>query len=126
MKKSRFSQGQIAVTLRLAEGGTPVADVRRQISLSDATFYKWKEKHAELGVSCGIRRHHFNLPGLLLFPWRAFPRCAAGTWSNDIQEPIGGRVDEAQELVVRVIHEGDRPISAASFRPTLPGDPPRA
>jgi putative transposase len=35
----------------LAEGGTPVADECRQIGISDATFYTWKKKYADLGVS---------------------------------------------------------------------------
>ena len=35
----------------MAEGGTPVADVCRQIGISDATFYTWKKKYAEMGVS---------------------------------------------------------------------------
>jgi putative transposase len=51
MKKSRFTEEQIAYALRLAEGGTPVADVCRQIGISDATFYTWKKKYAGLGVS---------------------------------------------------------------------------
>jgi len=51
MKKSRFSEEQIAYALRLAEGGTPVADVCRQIGISDATFYTWKKKYADMGVS---------------------------------------------------------------------------
>jgi putative transposase len=51
MKKSRFTEEQIGYALRLAEGGTPVADVCRQIGISDATFYTWKKKYAELGVS---------------------------------------------------------------------------
>jgi putative transposase len=51
MKKSRFTEEQIAYALRLAEGGMPVADVCRQIGISDATFYTWKKKYAELGVS---------------------------------------------------------------------------
>ena len=51
MKKSRFSEEQIVYALRLADGGTPVADVCRQIGISDATFYTWKKKYAELGVS---------------------------------------------------------------------------
>ena len=51
MKKSRFTEEQIAYALRLAEGGTPVADVCRQVGMSDATFYTWKKKYAELGVS---------------------------------------------------------------------------
>jgi putative transposase len=51
MKKSRFTEEQIAYALRLAESGTPLADVCRQISISDATFYTWKKKYAEMGVS---------------------------------------------------------------------------
>ena len=51
MKKSRFTEEQITYALRLAEGGTPVTDVCRQIGISEATFYTWKKKYAELGVS---------------------------------------------------------------------------
>jgi putative transposase len=51
MKKSRVTEEQIAFALRLAESGTPVADVCRQIGISDATFYTWKKKYADLGVS---------------------------------------------------------------------------
>jgi putative transposase len=51
MKKSRFTEEQVAYALRLAESGTPVADVCRQIGISDATFYTWKKKYADLGVS---------------------------------------------------------------------------
>lgn len=51
MKKSKFSEEQIAYTLRLAESGTPVVDVCRQLGISEATFYVWKKKYAELGVA---------------------------------------------------------------------------
>ena len=50
MKKSRFSQEQIASALRQADGGTPVADVCRQLGVSEATFYFWKKKYGKLGV----------------------------------------------------------------------------
>lgn len=51
MKKSRFSEEQIAYALRMADDGTPVVDVCRQIGVSEATFYTWKKKYGELGVS---------------------------------------------------------------------------
>lgn len=50
MKKSRFTDEQIAYALRLAESGKPVVDVCRQIGVSEATYYIWKKKYAELGV----------------------------------------------------------------------------
>lgn len=51
MKKSRFTEEQIAYALRQAESGTPVADVCRQLGVSEASFYVWKKKYATLGVS---------------------------------------------------------------------------
>ena len=51
MKKSKFSEEQIAYALRQAESGTAVADVCRQLGISEATFYVWKKKFALLGVS---------------------------------------------------------------------------
>jgi putative transposase len=51
MKRSKFSEEQIAYALRQAESGTSVGDVCRQIGVSEATFYQWKKKFAHLGVS---------------------------------------------------------------------------
>jgi putative transposase len=51
MKRSRFSEEQIAYALRQTESGTAVADVCRQLGVSEATFYVWKKKYAHLGVS---------------------------------------------------------------------------
>jgi len=51
MKRSRFSDEQITYALRQADSGTPVADVCRQLGVSEATFYVWKKKFAHLGAS---------------------------------------------------------------------------
>ena len=51
MKRSRFSEEQIAYVLRLAESGTPVVDVYREIGVSEATYYTWKKRFGDLGVS---------------------------------------------------------------------------
>jgi len=51
MKKSKFTEEQIAYALRQVEGGTPPADVCRQLGVSEATFYIWKKKYAHLGVT---------------------------------------------------------------------------
>lgn len=51
MKKSKFSEEQIAYALRQADGGTPVGDVCRQLGVSEATFYVWKKKYGKFGAS---------------------------------------------------------------------------
>jgi putative transposase len=51
MKRSRYSDEQIAYALRQAETGTAVADVCRQLGISDATFYVWQKKYANLGAT---------------------------------------------------------------------------
>jgi putative transposase len=51
VKKSQFSDEQIAYALRQAEGGAPVADFYRQMGVSEATFYVWKKKYGQLGLT---------------------------------------------------------------------------
>ena len=51
MKKSKYTEEQIAYVLRQAEAGTPVEDVCRGMGVSVATFYIWKKKYGELGAS---------------------------------------------------------------------------
>ena len=51
MKRSKFSEEQVAYALRQVEAGTPVPDVCRQLGVSEGTFYSWKKKYAHLGVS---------------------------------------------------------------------------
>lgn len=51
MKKSIFTEEQIIYALRLADSGQAVIDVCRQLGVSEATFYTWKKKYADLGVS---------------------------------------------------------------------------
>ena len=51
MKKSRFTDEQIAFALRQAETGTPVKEVCRKMGISDQTFYNWKRRYGGLGPS---------------------------------------------------------------------------
>lgn len=51
MKKSRFTEEQIAFALKQNELGVSVEEVCRKMGISDATFYKWKQKYSGLGPS---------------------------------------------------------------------------
>src|SRR4029077_5694520 len=50
MKRSKFSEEQVAYALRQAETGTAGGDVCRQLGISEATFYVWKKRYGHLGV----------------------------------------------------------------------------
>jgi putative transposase len=51
MRKSRFTEEQIAFAIKQSELGTKVEEICRKMGISDATFYKWKQKYAGLGPS---------------------------------------------------------------------------
>ena len=51
MRTSRFTEQQVVAALRQAEGGTPVQEVCRKLSISEQTFYRWKRKYAGIGVA---------------------------------------------------------------------------
>jgi putative transposase len=51
MKKSRYTEEQIAFALKQNEVGTSVGEICRKLGISEATFYKWKQKYAGLGPS---------------------------------------------------------------------------
>lgn len=51
MKKSKFSEEQIAFGLRQAEAGTKVEEICRQLGVSQATFFNWKKKFGGMGVT---------------------------------------------------------------------------
>jgi putative transposase len=48
MKRSKFTEQQIAFALQRAESGTRVADVCRKMGISEATFYRWKQLYGGL------------------------------------------------------------------------------
>lgn len=51
MKKSKFTEEQIAFALRQAEGGVKVAEVCRKMGVCEATFFAWKKKYGGMGVA---------------------------------------------------------------------------
>jgi putative transposase len=48
MKKSRFSEQQIAFILKQGDEGVAVAEVCRKAGISEATYYNWRKKYGGL------------------------------------------------------------------------------
>jgi putative transposase len=51
MRKSKYSEVQIAAILKEAEAGVAVAEVARKHGISAATFYQWRSKYGGMEVS---------------------------------------------------------------------------
>jgi|TARA_B100001971_G_C18050662_1_gene462678 putative transposase len=51
MKRSRYTEEQIAFALRQAESGTPVGEVCRKMGVTEQSFYRWKRRYAGMGVA---------------------------------------------------------------------------
>jgi len=51
MKTSRFTDSQILAILKQGEGGLPVPELRRELGMSGATFYKWRAKFGGMDAS---------------------------------------------------------------------------
>ena len=60
MKKSRFSEAQILGILRQQDQGLTVAQICREHSLSEATFYTWKRQYGGMNVSELQRLKHLE------------------------------------------------------------------
>ncbi|MEO8779934.1 MAG: transposase [Rhodanobacter sp.] len=51
MRKSKYTESQIAAILQEAEAGLAVAEVARKHGISAATFYQWRSKYGGMSVS---------------------------------------------------------------------------
>lgn len=60
MKKSHFTDQQIAFALQQAEAGAPVAEVCRKMGASEPTYYRWKQKYGGLMPSEVRRLRHLE------------------------------------------------------------------
>lgn len=45
MKRTKFSEQQIAFILRQAEEGVPVGEVCRKVGISEQTYYRWRKRY---------------------------------------------------------------------------------
>jgi putative transposase len=48
MKRKRFSVEQIVAVLKQAEMGIPVAELIRQVGITEQTLYRWKKQYKGL------------------------------------------------------------------------------
>ena len=48
MKRSRFTEQQIAFALHQAEQGISVGEIARKMGITEQTFYRWKKKYGGL------------------------------------------------------------------------------
>lgn len=55
MNKSKYSEEQIATALRHVDVGAPVTEVTRKLGVSEATYYIWRKKYSQMGIT-EIRR----------------------------------------------------------------------
>ena len=47
---TKFTEEQILFALKQGTAGQPIADVCRQMGISEATYYVWKKKYADMGI----------------------------------------------------------------------------
>ena len=50
MKKTKFTEEQIAFALRQADTGTSIDEICRKMGICQATYYQWRKKYGGLGV----------------------------------------------------------------------------
>lgn len=55
MSAKRYTEEQIVTILKEGQSGISVSDLCRKYGVSDASYYKWKAKYADLEVS-DVRR----------------------------------------------------------------------
>lgn len=48
MKRSKFTEAQIAFVLKQVEDGASVTEVCRKAGIAEATFYNWRKKYGGL------------------------------------------------------------------------------
>jgi putative transposase len=50
MKKTKFTESQIVKAIKEHEGGRKAEDICRELGISSAAFYKWRQRYGGLEV----------------------------------------------------------------------------
>jgi putative transposase len=77
MKKSQFTEEQIAYALQDVEVGTAVAEICRELGVSEQTLYRWKRKFAGMGVAELRRLKQLAEDNPVILPPHALPGSSA-------------------------------------------------
>jgi putative transposase len=59
MKKNKFTPEQISKILKEFEAGKSAAEISREHGVSQAAFYKWRQRYAGKCLSCLFRYFHY-------------------------------------------------------------------
>jgi putative transposase len=51
MKRSRYTEEQIAYALKQVDSGIPAIEVCRKMDISEQTFYVWRRKYGGMGAT---------------------------------------------------------------------------
>ena len=51
MRKSKFTEAQIVAILAQYEQGIKVTNIRRELGISEPTFYQWQRKYSGMDIS---------------------------------------------------------------------------
>ena len=73
MRKSRFSDQQIALAVQQVEHGASVAEVCRKLGIAEQTYYRWKKKFGEMAPVGPSRASGFR---------RSFSMNLGASWSR--------------------------------------------
>ena len=49
MRKSKYTEEQVAMALRQAEAATPVREICRKLGITETIFYRWKKNFGGVG-----------------------------------------------------------------------------
>jgi putative transposase len=112
MKKKRFAAEQIVAILKQAELGIPIAELIRQVGVSEQTFYRWKKKYSGLEVDQVRLRSTYILAARMREMMVAEER-----W----MEPVGRAYLLRPRLTPDVANGAIRLTSARSIPTGLPG-----
>jgi putative transposase len=90
MKKSRYTEEQIAFALKQAETGTPVAEVIRRMGISEQTFYRCKKVYGSLGVGELRRLKQLEDENRQLNSWLPTSVWTSTSWRMSCQKSSDG------------------------------------